>query len=132
MLREMGDRHLLPYRHRVVTQVRVDCALTLLLEGDASVCIEQPASLSVGAVDTPGAEVRHLVPERQQVGAALELFGSRVLSSVAFTTGALRIVFDNGVHLDVASTEAYEAWSARGPGSMCVVSQPGGGLAVWK
>lgn len=131
MPREMDDRYLLPYRDRLVTQVRVDCALTLLLEGDASVLVEQPASLSVGFVRAVGAEVWHLVPEHQQVGPALDLFGSRVLSSVAFKAGALRIVFENGLHLNVPSTENYEAWSARGPGSICVVSQPGGGLAVW-
>lgn len=42
MLREMDDRYLLPYRDRLVTQVRVDYALTLVLEGDASVSVEEP------------------------------------------------------------------------------------------
>ena len=61
-LREMDDRFSLPYRHRRVTQIRVDHALTLLLEGHVSVAVEQRAPLSVGPIRAPAAEVLELAP----------------------------------------------------------------------
>jgi hypothetical protein len=130
-LHEMDDRYLLPYGRRAVTQVRVDHALTLLLEGGASVTIEAAAALTTGPVDAGPADVHELVPDRQQVEPALALFGLHVSSAVAFRSGALLLEFDGGARLEVPSGGAYEAWNASGPGPILVVAQPGGGLAVW-
>jgi hypothetical protein len=134
-LHELDDRYLLPYGRRAVTQVRIDHALTLLVEGGASVTIAQAASLITGSTDGGGGgggDVHELVPDRQQVEPALALFGLHVLSAVAFRSGALLVEFEGGARLDVPSDGAYEAWNASGPGPILVVAQPGGGLAVWR
>jgi len=55
-----------------------------------------------------------------------------VVSAVALKTGALRLVFDTGSQLRVPKDDGFEAWNARGPGSILVVSLPGGELAVWR
>ncbi|MEU7923333.1 DUF6188 family protein [Micromonospora zamorensis] len=55
-----------------------------------------------------------MYPERQDVAAGLVLFNSTVLSAVAFKSGALRIVFDDGHLLKAAADEDYEAWTPTG------------------
>ena len=94
--------------------------------------IEQEALLTRGSVRGPGARPTRLVPERQDVAPALALFGRRVLSSVAFKSGHLRLVFDSGYHLNVAPHLQFEAWNATGPGRLHIVCQPAGGLALWR
>ena len=131
-LREESDRYLLPYRGRRVERILVDYALTLVLDGSIALTIECPAVLSHGPITAPDAVPHHVVPDRQQVDQALALFGAEVLSSVAFKSGALRAVFSNGLHLNVAASNEFEAWQACGPGTLRVVSLPGGDLAVWR
>ncbi|MFC6020679.1 DUF6188 family protein [Plantactinospora solaniradicis] len=87
--------------------------------------------LTSGPARATGATPVQLVPERQEVAPALSLFGANILSAVAFKSGALRLVFGTGQHLNVKPHAQYEAWSARDVGTLRVVCQPGGGLAVW-
>jgi hypothetical protein len=67
----------------------------------------------------------------QDVAAALPLFGTKVVSAVAFTSGTLRMVFENGTHLTCSTDAAFEAWRITGPGGWRFVSLPGGDLGVW-
>lgn len=127
---ELEDRWLLPYREMQVIHVRVSYQLTLLLDSGAHVDIGAEAMLSRGPLSAPGATMDRLVPARQEVAPALALFGATVLSSVAFKSGALRLVFDTGAHLNVKPDHRYEAWSAHGPGALLLVCRPGGDLAV--
>ncbi|OUC95133.1 DUF6188 family protein [Streptosporangium minutum] len=131
-LTELEDRWLLPYRGMQVVQVRVSYQLTLLLDGDAQVNIESTATLTSGSLSAPDAEPVHLTPERQEVAPALALFGATIVSSVAFNSGALRLVFDAGTHLNVKPDSQYEAWSTRGPDDLRFVCLPGGGLSVFR
>ena len=131
-LREEDDRYVLPYRNRRVNQIVVDHALTLVLDGHVTLTIESPAMLTQGAITAPDGASDRLVPGTQQVEKALALFGTHVLSSVAFKSGALRVVFSNGLHISVFASEEYEAWQARGPETLRIVSLPGGELAVWR
>lgn len=128
---EDDDRWLLPYRGMQVDQICVSYQLSLVLDGGAEVTVETPALLTVGSFSAPDARAVELVPERQDVAAALHLFGSKVLSSVAFKSGSLRVVFDGGLHLDVSPDPKYEAWALTGPLGLRIVCMPGGGLAVW-
>jgi hypothetical protein len=128
---EDDDRWLLPYRGMQVDQICVSYQLSLVLDGGAEITVEAPALLTVGSVSAPDARPVELVPERQDVAAAMPLFGTRILSSVAFKSGSLRVVFDSGLHLSVEPDPAYEAWGVTGPLGMRIVCMPGGGLAGW-
>ncbi|WP_449066017.1 DUF6188 family protein [Planomonospora algeriensis] len=129
-LAELADRWILPYRGMQVVQVRVSHQLTLLLDGDARVDIESTATLTRGPLSAPDAKPVLLAPERQEVAPALALFGAALLSSVAFKSGALRLVFETGTHLNVKPDSHYEAWSTCGPDDLRFVCLPGGGLSV--
>ncbi|MFJ2034316.1 DUF6188 family protein [Streptosporangium sp. NPDC087985] len=131
-LAELEGRWLLPCRGMQVIQVQVSYQLTLLLDSGAHVDMEAEAMLSHGPLSAPDATMDRLVPERQEVAPALALFGATVLSSVAFKSGALGLVFDIGAHLSVKPDPQYEAWSAHGPGALLLVCLPGGDLAVWR
>jgi hypothetical protein len=131
-LAELEDRWLLPYRGMRVIQIRVSYQFTLVLDSGAQVDVETEAVLTKGQLYAPDVVTPHIVPERQEVASALSLFGATVLSSVAFKSGALRLVFDTGMHLNVTPHPEYEAWGAHGPGSLVLICQPGGGIAVWQ
>ncbi|MEU3163784.1 DUF6188 family protein [Streptosporangium sp. NPDC006930] len=131
-LAELEDRWLLPYRGMQVVQVQVSYQLTLLLDGDAAVNMETTATLTSGSLSAPDAEPVQLAPERQEVAPALALFGATVVSSVAFKSGALRLVFDTGTHLNVKPDSHYEAWSTCGPDDVRFVCLPGGGLSIFR
>jgi hypothetical protein len=129
---ELEDRWLLPYRGMQVTQIRVSHQLTLVLDGGAQVDLEAEAVLSEGSLRASDVVTSRLAPERQEVAPALALFGATLLSSVAFKSGTLRLVFDSGMRLNVKPDAGYEAWSVHGPESLRLVCQPGGGVAVWQ
>src|SRR5215472_3950406 len=94
-LTEIPDRWVLPYRGLKISQVRVDYALTFLLEGQASIVIEGDATLADRPGRAPEAQTVKLHPGRQDVASALPLFGATVKSGVAFKTGTLRLVLDH-------------------------------------
>jgi hypothetical protein len=129
---ELEDRWLLPYRGMQVAQVHVSYQLMLLLDGHAQIVVETEALLTDGPATGPNAVSAQFVPERQQVAPALALFGTEILSAVAFKSGSLRLAFSTGTHLNVKAHAQYEAWGAHGPGGLCLVCQPGGGVALWR
>lgn len=126
---EHDDRWILNLRGRGVAGITVDYRLTLVLDEGWEVVLETPARLSSGSAHTnPGVL---LVPENQDVAAALPLFGTKVVSAVAFKSGTLRMVFEDGTHLTCPTDAAFEAWQITGPGGRRFVSLPGGDLGVW-
>lgn len=116
-------------RGQAVTRISIDYQLTLLLDSDARVVLGCPFKLTQGASGSP--EHVFLDPGRQDVVAALGLFGAKVLSAVAFKTGSLRLVFDNGFHVNSRADPDFEAWEVLGPEVWRIISMPGGKLAVW-
>src|SRR5204862_1657885 len=110
-LAELDDRWLLPYRGMQVIQIRVSYQLTLLLDQGVQVDIETEALLTKGSLRAPDATPTRLVPETQDVVPALALFGATALSTVAFKSGSLRLVFNTGMHLNIKPDERYEAWN---------------------
>ncbi|MFD0416856.1 DUF6188 family protein [Streptomyces sp. NPDC127108] len=127
---ELADRWVLGLRGLDVTKISVDYQLSLLLGSDACVVLEAPFQLSWGSAAGDGPQDM-LDPGQQDVAAALALFGATILSAVAFKTGVLRLVFDNGLHLNCRANPSFEAWQVAGPGDWRFVSLPGGDLAVW-
>lgn len=113
-----------------VTKISVDHQLALLLGSDAWVVLESPCQLSQGPAAGDGPQ-EVLDPGRQDVAAALALFGAKVVSAVAFKAGSLQMVFDNGLHLSCRADPSFEAWQVAGLGGWRFVSLPGGELAVW-
>ena len=127
---EHRDRWVLPFRGLTVTQVQVDFSFGLSFDDQGAVQISNAATLGWVNVGLRP-ETLQLHPERQDVAAGLVLFNTTVLSAVAFKSGTLRIVFDDGHLLQVAADDDSEAWTATGPNRMLIVSLPGGDLAVW-
>lgn len=127
---EHEDRWILGLRGLAVTKVSVDFQLTFLLGSEAWIILECPFRLGQGPAGSDGLQ-KMVDPGRQDVAAALALFGAKVLSAVAFKAGSLRLVFDSGLHLNCRSDPSFEAWQVVGPGGWRFVSMPGGELAVW-
>ncbi|MFE6157747.1 DUF6188 family protein [Streptomyces sp. NPDC056486] len=127
---EQEDHWILGLQGLDVTKISIDHQLTLLLGSDAWVVLEGPCRLSQGAASGENPQ-EILDPGRQDVTAALALFGAKVASAVAFKTGSLQLVFDNGLQLYCPEDPLFEAWQVTGPGDWRFVSSPGGELAVW-
>ncbi|MFB6613328.1 DUF6188 family protein [Streptomyces sp. NPDC056367] len=124
---EHEDRWILNLRGRSVTGVTAGHRHTLTL-GGWEVVLETPARLSSGPARTnPGVA---LTPETQDVAAVLPPLGTKVVSAVAFKSGTLRMVFEDGTHLTCPADAACEAWQIAGPGGWRFTSLPGRDLAV--
>jgi hypothetical protein len=126
---EYEDRWVLNLRGLSIARISVDFRLTLTLDAGWEIVLEGPAQLSSGPGRASPAVL--LTPRSREVAAVLPLFGATVLSTVAFRSGTLRMVFDNGAHLTCRSDTSFEAWQITGPQGWRFVSLPGGDLAVW-
>ena len=126
---EHSDRWILRFRGLCVIKISIDYRLSLTLDSDWEVVLVGPAYLSAGSL--PANERLELFPQVQDVAAALQLFGTEVLSAVAFKSGVLRMVFSSGAHLNCPAGPSFEAWQITGPRGRMFVSMPGGDLAVW-
>ncbi|TDT97321.1 hypothetical protein EDD99_5442 [Streptomyces sp. 846.5] len=116
-------------RGLTVVEIGISFQLSLLLDPEARVVLGCPFALTHYGDD--GRQDVSLDPGRQDVTAAIRLFGAKVLSAVAFKTGSMRLVFDNGWHLNSRADPSFEAWDVLGPGGWRIISMPGGKLAVW-
>lgn len=105
---EHEDRWILGLRGLAVTRISVDCQLSLLPGAECWVVLEGTCRLSRGPAGSDGPQ-EVLDPGRQDVAAALALFGAKILSAVAFKTGSLRLVFDNGQQLSCRADPSFEA-----------------------
>ncbi|MFI1585653.1 DUF6188 family protein [Embleya sp. NPDC020630] len=126
---EHDDRWIMNLRGRDVTRISVDHRLTLLVDPGVHIAFASPFELTHGPHGTSEPVV--LTPQRQDVIPALGLFKAKVLSAVAFKTGSIRLVFDNGRHLNSRADPDFEAWEVRGPEGRLIIATPGGDLAVW-
>ncbi|MFE7355646.1 DUF6188 family protein [Streptomyces sp. NPDC057543] len=123
---EHSDRWVLNLRGRRVAKVTIAPYLALSLDSGWEVVVEPPALLSHGSVRiNPGVP---LAPASRSM--ASQLLGTSVLSAVAFKSGALRMVFDAGLHLNCSDGSSGAAWEIAGPQGWPFTSVPGNGLAV--
>gem|GEM_PF-2975615 len=132
--KELDDRWWLGLRGRALEAVDPqDFIVVLSFGGNAVLTIE--AAASVRAVWAPRTETAGVAQSDDgtvsTTEALLALVGRRVLSSVGFKDGDLRLVFDSGRLLGVAHGERHEAWQLIGPSGRMWVSLAGGGLATF-
>ncbi|PKV82658.1 hypothetical protein BX283_0099 [Streptomyces sp. TLI_146] len=106
----------------------MDYQLGLRLGEGAEIIVEADAVMEHGGAGP----MRPLVPERQEVAAALGLFGRVVTGAIAFKDGRLLVEFDQGARLTVAAAADFEAWNITGPDRVRVVCMPGGELVIWR
>ncbi|MFD9797155.1 DUF6188 family protein [Streptomyces sp. NPDC059070] len=125
---ELDDCWRLPLNGLPVSQLRVDHQLGLRLGEDAWISVETAAMVE----DAGGGPALRLVPEQQEVAAALRLFGKAVAEATAFKDGRLLVEFDTGTRLTVAADPHFESWNIVGPNDVRVVCRPGGELALWQ
>lgn len=114
----------------VVAQLRFDFAVGLLFRSEtagAELRVEGPFELHRGAERwalQPGGDASALAP-------VLMIQRDSVTEARVFDGGRMVLRFDSGLHIDVAPDDQHEAWELVGPGSLRVVSLPGGSLAIW-
>lgn len=100
----MSGASRLPLRGSTVTAVHFGETVTFVLDSAVCIVVGAGACFTAGPIRAPDADVRTLA---QWGRAALaRSVGARVVSAVGFESGALRVVFDSGWHLDVRSTSA--------------------------
>jgi hypothetical protein len=128
-LAEHDDRWIMNLKGLTVVEMGISYQLSLRLDTEARVVLGCPFKLTQ-VFDDDRQDVI-LDPGQQDVTAAIELFGAKVLSAVASKTGSMRLVFDNGWHLNSRADPSFEAWEVLGPGGWRIISMPGGKLAVW-
>ncbi len=128
-LMKAGDRWVLPVAGQQVAQLCLDYAVTLRLQNDVVVRIEQPF-----VITSPTGEERLIVPEGDvdRLAPVLNLVRSTVTEGAAFDDGHLELSFADGARVSVPSAEDYEPWEIVGPEGLRIVSVPGGELSVWE
>ena len=131
---ELDDRWWLGLRGSVLKSVDAqDFMVVLKFEGGFALTVESAAN--VRAASAPGNETTAVIHNEEgklsTSDALTSLVGQRVLSSVGFKTGELRLVFESGQMLYVPHDPDYEAWKLTGPSGRMWVSLPGGGLATF-
>lgn len=117
----------LPVEGLAVTQVRLDHAVTLLLE-DFHFRIEGAFFI------LEGSGLQHRVdPEGdpEQLLPVLKLFQKESVSGSANDDGGLEINFRDGTRVFVPASQQFEPWELAGPERLIVVSAPGGEISIW-
>jgi len=99
------------------TEIRIEGRMRLVKNGHAQVMID------------PGPGTG---PDPRALGPLLILFGKTVISAHAFKNGALNILFEDDLLLQVDPGEKYEPWEISANNGLKLVSTPGGKLAYWK
>lgn len=112
MIEELEDRWVLGLRGIpvvAVPQASNPSERVVTLAGGADLTVNGPARLTQGPATAPGAAALPV----EQWG---ELVGATVLSAIAFKSGALRVVFSTGHHLNVQGDEPEVAVRIQKPG----------------
>ncbi len=104
-INELPDRWILPLRDSQVTAVDWDETVRFRLDPPGEIIVGPDALLTNGPLTAPGASPKTLGELGQDE--IERCTGSRVLSAVGFKNGALRVVLDNGWHLNVPATGPF-------------------------
>jgi hypothetical protein len=114
---ELDDRWWLGLRMSVLRSVDIQ-EFTVVLRFGAGCALTIESAAYLRAVSTPGTETPAVIRNEDGTVSASDalrsLTGQRVLSSVGFKTGHLRLVFESGAQLTVPYDEHFEAWQLTG------------------
>lgn len=128
-LTEVRGKWLLPVGDGKVTQLRIDCAFTLLLESWIEIRIETPFRYG------PAGDKRQFEPsDAPGLAPLLALHQATVTSGEIRKDGRLTLAFADGCELVVPPDERYEAFTVTGSlppvrRGFSFTAVPGGGLA---
>lgn len=101
---ELPDRWILLLRGSRVTGVAWGDRVRFGLDPPGEIAVGAGALITDGPLAAPGVQARTLGELGQ--GEVVRAVGARVLSAVGFKNGALRVVLDNGWHLNVRRADA--------------------------
>jgi len=103
--RELPDRWILPLRWSRVARVDWDDRIRFRLDPPGEIAVGSGALFTDGPATAPGVDAKTLGQMgHDEVQLAV---GARILSAVGFKNGALRVVLDNGWHLNVRSARPF-------------------------
>jgi hypothetical protein len=72
--------------------------------------------------------------DAMELSPILGIMRNIVSGGIAFESGALELIFEDGKRIEVPQGSRFEAWALAGPGGLNglkIVSTPDGGLAIW-
>ncbi|WP_139346722.1 DUF6188 family protein [Sinomonas mesophila] len=118
----------LPVDGLLVTQIRLDHGVTLLLE-TFLIRIEGTFLVLEG-----GGSEQKVDPEGrpEQLIPALRLFEKEAVSGSANDDGGLELNFHDGTRVFVPASQQFEPWELAGPEGLIIVSAPGGEISIWR
>ncbi|MEU8465436.1 DUF6188 family protein [Streptomyces sp. NPDC029003] len=124
MIEDLGDRWRIGLRGTPVLAVsRTEQALSVTFADGTELTVSGPVLLTEGPATAPGAG--------PVTGDGWDrLVGATVLSAVAFRTGALRLVFGTGHHLNVRGAEPGTRASLHRPGAFRWSCRAGAGVML--
>lgn len=112
-----------------ILQVRLDHAITLILDGDFEIRIECPF---VYAADDYETMIVPDSPEAAQLAVVRSVLGATIDKSHVEGDGSLRISIRKGGEFRVPPDASFEAWTIRGPSGYLALCTPGGEVAYWE
>lgn len=123
---------MMPLRGELIVQLRIDYALTLVVEGEVQIRIQGPFELIAEGgqwwtMRDPELFASQGVPE-----VLFQHCLHKKIESVEYSSdGVLVILFEGGLRISVRPADTFEAWMVSGPGSKMVVCAVGGQVSEW-
>jgi Family of unknown function (DUF6188) len=103
-VQELPDRWIFLLRGSRVTTVGWEDRVRFRLDPPGEIAVGAGALITEGPLTAPGVQARTLGDLGQ--AEVVRAVGARVLSATGFKNGALRVVLDNGWHLNVRRADA--------------------------
>jgi hypothetical protein len=100
---ELEDRWILPLRGAAITRIEPGEQTVFTLDSDVRIIVGEHAYFTEGPVTGPEVEKTEL--GQIDRGLLQSSIGARVVSAIGFKSGTLRIVLDNGWHLNVTRAQ---------------------------
>ena len=108
-------------------QLRIDNRVSLVLESDAEIVIDEPFELHSNG----RAQIVPPTGIAGDVGGALSLLDQRVVSVQPDPTGVLTIDFEGGDRVVVPVNQSYENWQLLYSDGTMLIGLPGGGITKY-
>jgi hypothetical protein len=100
---ELEDRWILPLRGAAIARIEPGEQTVFVLESDVRIIVGEHAYFTEGPVTGPEVDKTEL--GQIDRGLLQSSIGARIVSAIGFKSGALRIVLDNGRHLNVTRAQ---------------------------